>query len=586
MKRQIHINMLFVKILCTVIVGITCLSVALSTLNLFISKKVFVNNFSESQRKIFKQIDKEFYKFFSDVIEITSKANMSWAVREYLTTQNQTDEEEMKTIYYMQKHMKETKVDEHSELGVMLMGMNGKNYILNNARKDISAEAILQSEVAKKAMSNPGKLICEYEEKGYTDDQKNVPVLVMAKSLNYSEKDVCDGIIFISIKESEFQKMYDYFTSDTSDIIILNQNEKVISSNEREYLNGEGKKELEMILDQVDGEGKSLGKMYLTQKLQGTNFRMVGVIDPDFVFIQQYHLKSNILLTLGITVLIGLFVFIFIKQQTRPLSKLADKMRLVQEGNMQEYVDVEGTEEIQELSKAYNTMLERINQYIEERMKIQEEKRNAEIHALQMQINPHYMYNTLASIKWLTWQGDVKKSTAVIDAFISLLRNTISNTDEFVTVEQEVANLKNYVLINQTRYGDAVGVEFYVVDKCKEYLVPKLILQPFVENAFFHAFPEGMEGEISVFIKEEKKYLRFDIEDNGVGMDAEQLYTLNNKKDKKSEHFTGIGINNVDDRIKLIYGMDYGINIVSEKDKGTTITILLPRKEKEHGNSI
>ena len=113
---------------------------------------------------------------------------------------------------------------------------------------------------------------------------------------------------------------------------------------------------------------------------------------------------------------------------------------------MQEYVDVEGTEEIQELSKAYNTMLERINQYIEERMKIQEEKRNAEIHALQMQINPHYMYNTLASIKWLTWQGDVKKSTAVIDAFISLLRNTISNTDEFVTVEQEVANLKNYVL--------------------------------------------------------------------------------------------------------------------------------------------
>ena len=129
---------------------------------------------------------------------------------------------------------------------------------------------------------------------------------------------------------------------------------KVISSNEREYLNGEGKKELEMILDQVDGEGKSLGKMYLTQKLQGTNFRMVGVIDPDFAFIQQYHLKSNILLTLGITVLIGLFVFIFIKQQTRPLSKLADKMRLVQEGNMQEYVDVEGTEEIQELSKAYN----------------------------------------------------------------------------------------------------------------------------------------------------------------------------------------------------------------------------------------
>ena len=131
---------------------------------------------------------------------------------------------------------------------------------------------------------------------------------------------------------------------------------------------------------------------------------------------QQHNMKNNILLTLVITILISFFIFVFIRQQTRPLSKLADKMRLVQKGNMQEYVQIEGTEEIQELSKTYNTMLQRINQYIEEKLKIQEEKRNAEIHALQMQINPHYMYNTLASIKWLIWQGDTAKSTAVIDA--------------------------------------------------------------------------------------------------------------------------------------------------------------------------
>lgn len=253
---------------------------------------------------------------------------------------------------------------------------------------------------------------------------------------------------------------------------------------------------------------------------------------------------------------------------------------------MQEYVQIEGTEEIQELSKTYNTMLQRINQYIEEKLKIQEEKRNAEIHALQMQINPHYMYNTLASIKWLIWQGDTAKSTAVIDAFISLLRNTISNTDEFVSVEQEIENLRNYTLINQTRYGDAVDVEFYVSESCKECLVPKLILQPFVENAFFHAFPKGMSGEISVFVKEERHYLRFDIVDDGVGMGTETLSALRNKTTKKSEHFTGIGINNVDDRIKLIYGMDYGINIVSEKEKGTTITILLPRRKREDGDSV
>lgn len=593
--KNIHINSLFVKILGTVTVGIICLSVALSTLNLLISKEVFVESFSESQQKAFRQIDQEFYEFFSMITNIATRADTSWAVRKYLTEKEQSPEEEMKTIYYMQSHMKETRLDEYSELNVMLVGNNGKDYVLNDSSKEVPVGEILEGNAARKAMELPGKLVCEYEESGYTNDQKGTPVMVMARTLSYEENQ-CDGLVFISVKESEFQKMYDYFTSDTNDIIILNQDVEVVSSNEQSFLNDGRKEELEKILKEVGTEETALEKvkdknqanveMYMTQKIQGTNFRILGIIDPESAFLKQYDVRSTILLTLGITCLTALFVFLFIRQQTRPLSKLADKMRLVQEGNLKEYVEVEGTEEIQELSKTYNTMLEHINQYIEERMKIQEEKRNAEIHALQMQINPHYIYNTLASIKWLIWQGDASKSTAVIDAFISLLRNTISNVDEFVTVEQEVENLRNYVLINQIRYGDAVGVEFYVAENCKDCLVPKLILQPFVENAFFHAFPEGMRGEISVFIKEEKSYLRFDIVDDGVGMGAELLYTLRAKKDKKGEHFTGIGINNVDDRIKLIYGMDYGINISSEKEKGTTITILLPRKEKEDGSFV
>lgn len=596
MKKKIHINSLFVKILCTVIIGIVCLSASLSMLNLFISKDVFAENFSASQQKAFKQIDNDFYEFFSLITDVATRASTSWAVHEYLTAENQEPEEEMKTIYYMQDHMNETRLDEHSELNVMLVGFNGKSHFLNSARREIPLDEILKGKAAKKAIANPDKLICEYEESGYTDNQKNSPVLVMAKVLSYGETNQYDGIIFISIKESEFENIYEYFTSDTNDIIILNQDEEVVSSNERGYLTGEKQEKLEFILTKVEMEDNALEEvkdksrgnveMYLTQKIQGTNFRMLGIIDPNVAFQQQYNMKNNILLTLVITILISFFIFVFIRQQTRPLSKLADKMRLVQKGNMQEYVQIEGTEEIQELSKTYNTMLQRINQYIEEKLKIQEEKRNAEIHALQMQINPHYMYNTLASIKWLIWQGDAAKSTAVIDAFISLLRNTISNTDEFVSVEQEIENLRNYTLINQTRYGDAVDVEFYVSESCKECLVPKLILQPFVENAFFHAFPKGMSGEISVFVKEERRYLRFDIVDDGVGMGTETLSALRNKTTKKSEHFTGIGINNVDDRIKLIYGMDYGINIVSEKEKGTTITILLPRREQEDGDSV
>lgn len=229
-----------------------------------------------------------------------------------------------------------------------------------------------------------------------------------------------------------------------------------------------------------------------------------------------------------------------------------------------------------QLTSTYNTMIRDINQYIEQIVSIEKEKRTAEIHALQMQINPHYMYNTLASIKWLAWQQDTKKTTEVIDAFISLLRNTISNIDEFITVEQEIRNLENYVKINQVRYGDHVKVEYYIPAQCMELRLPKLILQPFVENAFFHGFPEGRTGCIQIFARLEERYLRFDIEDNGVGMNAETLMSLKQKEKIKGEHFTGIGVNNVDDRIKMIYGMDYGINIVSKEESGTTVTIKIP----------
>lgn len=150
----------------------------------------------------------------------------------------------------------------------------------------------------------------------------------------------------------------------------------------------------------------------------------------------------------------------FLRQQTKPLSALVYAMKHSKETQFEKHVPVEGTYEIQELSQTYNTMVDEINRYIDQLINVEKEKRKAEIHALQMKINPHYIYNTLATVKWLIWQQNVEKSTQVIDAFIMLLRNVISNSDEFVTVEQEIDNLKNYALINQARYGEDIQVVF------------------------------------------------------------------------------------------------------------------------------
>jgi len=124
-------------------------------------------------------------------------------------------------------------------------------------------------------------------------------------------------------------------------------------------------------------------------------------------------------------------------------------------------------------------------------------------------------------------------------------------------------------------------VEYFIAMDCNQHKVPKLILQPFVENAFFHAFPEGKKGSIQVFARRDKDCLRFDIIDNGIGIEKKKLQSLQKKEGQKGEHFTGIGVENVDDRIKMIYGIDYGIQILSEEKRGTTITILLPADMKK-----
>lgn len=587
--RKLHANSLLFKILSTVILGILCLAVVLSIVNITISKKVFVDNFAESQRKIFNQIDSDFYEFYQDMADITATVSGNENMRIYLMEEQSDEVKEMNNRYRLEQQLKQSRIADYNEISVFILGQDEKSYIYSGS--DVFAvpkSTIWDSDVALTARKNPKKIICRYEDAGFTNVMKSEPVVIMAKAWSYDADKEADAIVFITMKESSIRRMYSHFTSNTSDIVLLNQDNEAVSSNNAAYLKKDSKllDELTQAVGTMTADGvyreeikrKGSIRTYMMQRLQSTNYKVVGTINPDDAFKEQYSVGRLVFLTLLITAAVFFLVICFVRQQTKPLAVLVSAMKNSKETKFKEHVPVEGTDEVKEVSETYNRMVDELDRYIKQLIQVEEAKRSAEIHALQMQINPHYMYNTLASIKWLIWQGDAQKSTMVIDAFISLLRNVISNSDEFVTVEQEITNLKNYVLINQARYGDAIKAEFFVMPQCNGYKVPKLILQPFVENAFFHAFPEGRSGRIQVFVKESGDNLKFDIEDDGVGIKTEQLRALYEKGRQKSEHFTGIGIGNVDERIKLIYGLDYGINIVSGEGKGTTVTLVVPKK--------
>ena len=203
-------------------------------------------------------------------------------------------------------------------------------------------------------------------------------------------------------------------------------------------------------------------------------------------------------------------------------------------------------------------------------MEEQSNRRKAEIHALQMQINPHFIYNTLTTIKWLIWQGETEKSVKSIDAFIMILRNKISNKNEIISVAEEAKNLENYMFLLHTRFSEQIHTDIFIAESCESLSIPKLLVQPFVENAFYHAFSETTSGLIHIFFRKKEDDLVIEVVDNGSGM------KLDDAQKNRKESFTGIGIHNVDDRIHLIYGQEYGVSIQSNLGSGTRITITIP----------
>ncbi|WP_446686261.1 sensor histidine kinase [Neobacillus cucumis] len=280
---------------------------------------------------------------------------------------------------------------------------------------------------------------------------------------------------------------------------------------------------------------------------------------------------------MGVVIVALFFVLFASRRLTNSLSKLVKQIESASEHDFDEYVSVSGTYETRQIGTAFNSMLDELHEYVDQLVLSQKQRRNAELAALQQQINPHFLYNTLASIKFMVKQGSKEETESMINALISLLQNTLGNVSETITVKQEVDNLRNYVLINQKRYGERIKVNYFISPACMDVPIPKLILQPFMENAFFHGFNHKLEGYIHVLVWQEGEDLICEVVDNGDGMEVSEGSHLPGTKRKQA--FSGIGVRNVHERIQLIYGEPYGVNISSELGKGTKVRISLPMQK-------
>ena len=292
----------------------------------------------------------------------------------------------------------------------------------------------------------------------------------------------------------------------------------------------------------------------------------------------------------GIYLLIALALFLaalalaylLSNEITKPIKALERSMKEVEKGNFAHAaLAVREENEIGHLSRNFNMMTEEIQNLIEQRDREQQIKRKSELKALQSQINPHFLYNTLDSIIWMAEWGKNQEVVRMTSSLAKLLRRSISNEQEVVTVAEEAAYTETYLSIQKMRYKDKLEYKILVDPEIMQEKVIKLILQPLVENAIYHGikYKEG-KGLIQIrgFRKGDQMILL--VQDDGKGMDVEALAHIFEKHTRDTRS-NGVGLNNVNERIQLYYGEEYGISFQSSPGKGTEAAIRLPFGREE-----
>jgi len=266
-------------------------------------------------------------------------------------------------------------------------------------------------------------------------------------------------------------------------------------------------------------------------------------------------------------------------------------MRQVELGNFSVRADIQSTNEIGELGRDFNLMVAEISKLLLRITEQQELKRKSELKALQMQINPHFLYNTLDSIIWMAEGGKQQEVIAMSSALARLFRLSISKGKEIIDIGSEVEHVRNYLTIQKIRYKDKLDYRIEIPDEIKSYKTVKIILQPLVENAIYHGI-KNKEGTGLIIIGGRKTHttgIELFVQDDGVGMNEETMRLLQERiKGNKavipldsSLLHSGLGVHNVDERIKLYFGPDYGLVYESKEDVGTTVRIQLPAIEGE-----
>ena len=541
--------------------------------------------------------------YLEEVDSIAKNVNYNYYLQDYLETVIKEEDDyvdsgigkNMRSYEMSSQAFSDTLLSRADISSIMIFGK--KKMLLNRSMYTYQKVALDYSKLDwyAKAVAKPQDAIITGPNRHSffdTDDE----VISLSREVQSYENGTFRGVILINLNMNKITEICNSFQEKQENFIcIINDKGELVyeQQNGRErfaFDEKENRQELNTALGKTKESCFRLnyrGEKYLVTRtdMKTTGWTLVSMVPYKSVMAETMAISGVMILAVAITLIVTLLLLNrILTGVVKPLKKLEKYMVQVNPDNMDQRMEILTDDEIGHLSMKFNQMMDRIRNLKEQVIEEQEDKRKYELQALQAQINPHFLYNTLDSIIWMAETND-SNIVAMTEALAKLFRISLNKGNEEISLERELEHVKNYLIIQSMRYADKFTYEISAepgVERCRTI---KLILQPIVENCIYHGIKKKRgTGKITIRAYRREQNLIIEVRDDGCGMPEEICRKiLSDEIESENISGSGIGVKNVNERIQLRFGKKYGLSYSSEEGVGTTVTYVLPYNE---GGSI
>lgn len=543
--------------------------------------------------------------YLEEVDSIAKNVNYNYYLQDYLETVIKEEDDyvdsgigkNMRSYEMSSQAFSDTLLSRADISSIMIFGK--KKMLLNRSMYTYQKVALDYSKLDwyAKAVAKPQDAIITGPNRHSffdTDDE----VISLSREVQSYENGTFRGVILINLNMNKITEICNSFQEKQENFIcIINDKGELVyeQQNGRErfaFDEKENRQELNTALGKTKESCFRLnyrGEKYLVTRtdMKTTGWTLVSMVPYKSVMAETMAISGVMILAVAITLIVTLLLLNrILTGVVKPLKKLEKYMVQVNPDNMDQRMEILTDDEIGHLSMKFNQMMDRIRNLKEQVIEEQEDKRKYELQALQAQINPHFLYNTLDSIIWMAETND-SNIVAMTEALAKLFRISLNKGNEEISLERELEHVKNYLIIQSMRYADKFTFEIRVEPEVEKCRIIKLILQPIVENCIYHGIKKKRgSGHIIIRAFHSEPNLILQVKDDGCGMSRETCEKmLSYEIEQENISGSGIGVKNVNERIQLRFGKEYGLHYDSEEGKGTTVTYTLPYCTEEMENA-